>query len=315
MLHRLRSVLVRAPRSGAADRGGRGRRDLHGRRRAGLRGGHAKGKKLLVGIAVERIHPRGLGRCRMAVLPDATTETPRAVLAAHVEEGATVVTDGWQAHRQANAGRYIHRRQPPPPAERRTRLCPASTESPRWRSVAAGHPPGVRGRRPPAQLPRRVRLPVRPSKLAQPRPRLLPRPRTRRHPPARALPRSRAQPPVHSGPATTAPALVASHRPWTAHPLVDRGGPLTSPAPVRWIPPSEVTTATSRRLHRRAKPRARPGQGAGHRRCVTGQSPWSRARTTRLVAGMFMRADESMPCIGAPSASTPPPFVRPHGFG
>jgi hypothetical protein len=32
----------------------------------GLRGGRAKGKKLLVGIAVERRQPRGLGRCRMA---------------------------------------------------------------------------------------------------------------------------------------------------------------------------------------------------------------------------------------------------------
>jgi transposase-like protein len=78
----------------------------------GLRGGRAKGKKLLVGIAVERRQPRGLGRCRMALLPDATTDTLRAFLADHVEEGATVITDGWQPYRQATAGRYAHQRQP-----------------------------------------------------------------------------------------------------------------------------------------------------------------------------------------------------------
>jgi len=37
---------------------------------AGLRGGRAKGKKALVGVAVELKQPRGFGRCRMAVLAD-----------------------------------------------------------------------------------------------------------------------------------------------------------------------------------------------------------------------------------------------------
>jgi hypothetical protein len=71
MLHRLRSVLVRP-----------GRELLQGRVEAdetfiggeepGLAGGRSKGKKALVGIAVERIEPRGLGRCRMAWLMDAS---------------------------------------------------------------------------------------------------------------------------------------------------------------------------------------------------------------------------------------------------
>jgi transposase-like protein len=111
MLHRLRSVLVRPGRerlTGVVEVD----ETYMGGEEPGLRGGRAKGTKLLVGIAVERRHPRGLGRCRMAVLPDAKTGTLRAFLADHVEEGATVITDGWQPYRQATAGRYVHQRQP-----------------------------------------------------------------------------------------------------------------------------------------------------------------------------------------------------------
>jgi hypothetical protein len=38
---------------------------------AGLRGGRAKGKRLLVGVAVEVRQPQGYGRCRMEILPEA----------------------------------------------------------------------------------------------------------------------------------------------------------------------------------------------------------------------------------------------------
>jgi transposase-like protein len=111
MLHRLRSVLMRPGRerlSGVVEVD----ETYIGGEEPGLRGGRAKGKKLLVGIAVERLQPRGLGRCRMAVLPDATTGTLGAFLADHVEEGSTVITDGWQAYRHATAGRYVHQRRP-----------------------------------------------------------------------------------------------------------------------------------------------------------------------------------------------------------
>jgi hypothetical protein len=109
MLHRLRSVLVRP-----------GRERLHGTvevdetyiggEEPGLTGGRAKGKKSLVGVAVERIEPRGFGRCRMALLSDASTDSLRAFLIDHVQEGATVVTDGWQPYRQATADVYTHER-------------------------------------------------------------------------------------------------------------------------------------------------------------------------------------------------------------
>src|SRR3954469_14548237 len=111
MLHRLRSVLVRPGRerlTGVVEVD----ETYMGGEEPGLRGGRAKGKKLLVGIAVERRQPRGLGRCRMAVLPNGKTDTLRAFLADHVEEGSTVITDGWQPYRQATEGRYLHLRQP-----------------------------------------------------------------------------------------------------------------------------------------------------------------------------------------------------------
>ncbi len=84
MLHRLRSVLVRP-----------GRELLQGRvevdetyiggDRARPAGGRAKGKKALVGIAVERIEPRGFGRCRMAWLLDASGDSLRGFLTDHVD--------------------------------------------------------------------------------------------------------------------------------------------------------------------------------------------------------------------------------------
>jgi hypothetical protein len=53
----------------------------------GLAGGRAKGKKALVGIAVERLEPKVLGRCRMAWLLDASSASLRAFLIDHVQQG------------------------------------------------------------------------------------------------------------------------------------------------------------------------------------------------------------------------------------
>ena len=71
MLHRLRSVLVRPGRdrlSGTVEVD----ETFIGGEEAGLPGGRAKGKKSLVGVAVEVRQPRGYGRCRMEILPDAS---------------------------------------------------------------------------------------------------------------------------------------------------------------------------------------------------------------------------------------------------
>jgi hypothetical protein len=65
---------------------------------AGLRGGRAKGKKALVGIAVELKGPRGFGRCRMAALADGSAASLHPFVTAHVEPGTTVITDAWQGY-------------------------------------------------------------------------------------------------------------------------------------------------------------------------------------------------------------------------
>ena len=145
MLHRLRSVLVRPGRERL---GGAVEVDetYFGGEEPGLRGGRATGKKVLVGIAVERTEPKGFGRCRMAPLTDASADSLRAFLADNVEPGATVITDGWQPYRPATAGLYVHERHPPAPREAggHRSCCPGCTRSPRWPSAGCWAPTRAR---------------------------------------------------------------------------------------------------------------------------------------------------------------------------
>jgi len=107
MLHRLRSVLVRPGRdrlSGTVEVD----ETFMGGEEAGLRGGRAKGKKLLVGVAVEVRQPRGYGRCRMEILPDASADSLHPFLTRHVEPGATVITDGWMGYHGITGLGYAH---------------------------------------------------------------------------------------------------------------------------------------------------------------------------------------------------------------
>src|SRR5680860_1309204 len=95
MLHRLRSVLVRPGRDRLA-----GTVEVDetfiGGEEPGLRGGRARGKKVLTGIAVEVHEPKGIGRCRMAPLADASAASLHAFVTDHVEPGSRVITDAWQ---------------------------------------------------------------------------------------------------------------------------------------------------------------------------------------------------------------------------
>src|SRR5215831_4346195 len=94
MLHRLRSVLVRPGRDRLA-----GTVEVDetfiGGDEPGLRGGRAKGKKVLTGIAVEVGAPTGIGRCRMAVLADASADSLHPFVTGAIEPGSTVITDAW----------------------------------------------------------------------------------------------------------------------------------------------------------------------------------------------------------------------------
>ena len=107
MLHRLRSVLVRPGRErleGVVEVD----QSYFGGEERGLAGGRARGKRVLVGVAVERVEPNGFGRCRIVPLPDASGDSLRAFLLDNVKEGATVITDGWKSYPPATADLYVH---------------------------------------------------------------------------------------------------------------------------------------------------------------------------------------------------------------
>lgn len=106
LLHRLRSVLVcpgREHLTGTVEVD----ETYIGGQELGLRGGRAKGKKILTRIAVE-IKPKGYGRCRMAPLVDASAASLHTFVTDHVEPRATVFTDGWQGYRGLEKLGYGH---------------------------------------------------------------------------------------------------------------------------------------------------------------------------------------------------------------
>ena len=199
MPHRLRSVLVRPGRYRLA-----GTVEVDetyiGGAEPGLRGGRARGKKALVGIAVEVTEPRGFGRCRMQILADASAATLDPFVTAHVEPGTRVITDGWQGYRGIEKHGYLHE----PRSQRAARargediggLLPGvHAHRLAGQAMAAGHPPGLGRRSPPAELPRRVCLPVHQAPLPQPRHALLPGPRAGRRAHPGPLPRPGRRPP------------------------------------------------------------------------------------------------------------------------
>src|SRR2546423_7462062 len=66
-----------------------------------------------------RYKPRGLGRCRMAPLADASAKSLRAFVADHVEPGAMVITDAWQGYHGLEELGYVHDRR----SQRAARAC------------------------------------------------------------------------------------------------------------------------------------------------------------------------------------------------
>ena len=107
MLGRLRSVLVRPGRDLLADAVEVDETFIGGEE-PGPRGGRARGKKSLVGIAVEIREPKGIGRCRMAILPDTPTAALRPFITGHIEPGARVITDAWQGYHGLDSLGYTH---------------------------------------------------------------------------------------------------------------------------------------------------------------------------------------------------------------
>jgi transposase-like protein len=75
----------------------------------GLQGGRQRGKKALVGVAIE-VRGAGSGRVRLAVLPDASGPTLSDFAKATTTRGAIVHTDGLQSYRVLTKHGYDHRR-------------------------------------------------------------------------------------------------------------------------------------------------------------------------------------------------------------
>lgn len=105
MLHRYRSAMIRPGRDKL-----RGEVEVDetfvGGIKSGPPGRGALGKVLVV-IAIERFQPKGLGRCRMAIVPNAGAASLRQFLVGNIEPGSTVVTDGWPSYPPALTG-YVH---------------------------------------------------------------------------------------------------------------------------------------------------------------------------------------------------------------
>jgi len=117
MLHRLRSVLVRPGRerlSGTVevDETYIGGHDP-------WHGGRTRGKKVLVGIAVEVQNPRGIGRCRMRPLADLSSASLHPFVTDQVEPGTKVITDGWDGYRGLDKIGFVHDRRSQRAAEAR----------------------------------------------------------------------------------------------------------------------------------------------------------------------------------------------------
>ena len=103
MLARLRQVMS----SGGEPLRGRVEVDesFFGGHRPGVRGRGALGKTLVAG-AVE-LTDHGWGRARLAVIPDASTQSLRAFITANIAQGSTILSDGLSSYPGALRG-YLH---------------------------------------------------------------------------------------------------------------------------------------------------------------------------------------------------------------
>lgn len=74
----------------------------------GLKGGRQRGKKTMVGIAVEA-RGHGSGRLRLSILADASGDSLEAFVTQMTAAGAIVHTDGWSGYNGLRALGYDHR--------------------------------------------------------------------------------------------------------------------------------------------------------------------------------------------------------------
>jgi hypothetical protein len=180
---------------------------------------------VLTGIAVEVREPKGIGRCRMAVLADASAEPLHPFITGAVDPGARVITHGWNGYIGLDGLGYTHDRRSQRAARARGddpgELLPAvhrvASLGKRW---LLGTQLRIRRGGALARLPQRIRLPIQPPQLAQPRHALVSRDGTgrraradpvRRHPYRQEAPRQGASDARQDHPSLERPA---ANRPW-----------------------------------------------------------------------------------------------------
>jgi len=107
MLHKLRRAMVRCGRDALKEKVEVDEAYIGGLE-AGLKGGRQLLEKALIVAAVE-VRGKASGRVRLQVVPDASAASLTGFVAANVERGATVLTDGWGAYAPLRGMGYRHR--------------------------------------------------------------------------------------------------------------------------------------------------------------------------------------------------------------
>lgn len=105
-LHKLRTAMVRPGRdrlSGTVEVD----ETFVGGPKPGKRGRGASGKVLVL-VAVEDKGKHGIGRIRLAIIPDASGLTLQNAVSAMIEPGSTVRTDGWSGYKGKTLEGYEH---------------------------------------------------------------------------------------------------------------------------------------------------------------------------------------------------------------
>lgn len=106
-LHKLRRAMVRPGRDRLSGIVQADEIYIGGKKKPGKRGRGAEGK-VAVGIAVEDKDLEGIGRIRLATLPDVTSISLEAFIENSVAPGSTVVTDGWKSYDGLSTKGYRH---------------------------------------------------------------------------------------------------------------------------------------------------------------------------------------------------------------
>ncbi len=108
MLHRFRVAMVRSERprlTGTVEVD----ETFLGGVSTGGKAGRGSEKRVPVAVAVEMLEPKGFGRCRLALLPDAGKGSIEGFVFDAVQPGATLLTDAWPSYASLSDKGYDHR--------------------------------------------------------------------------------------------------------------------------------------------------------------------------------------------------------------